>query len=97
MTKITKGDVQKLAQLARLRLTDDEVEEYTREIADIFHYIDKLQSVDTTGLEPTYQVTGLHTVLRPDEEIDYHTTQADLLKNAPEIDNSLFKVKRMVG
>ena len=97
MTKITKGDVLKLAQLARLSLTDDEVEKYTKEIATIFHYVDKLQTVDTEGLEPTYQVTGLMSVTRPDEEIDYGTTKATLLKNAPKTEDGQFKVKRMVG
>jgi len=97
MTQITKGDVAKLAQLARLNLSEDEVEQYAKEIATIFHYIDKLQSVDTEGLEPTYQVTGLHSVTRPDEVAGDGALQPDLLNNAPDTENNLFKVKRMVG
>jgi aspartyl-tRNA(Asn)/glutamyl-tRNA(Gln) amidotransferase subunit C len=97
MTKITRNDVIKLASLARLSLTDDEIDKYTEEIASIFHYIDKLQSVDTEGIEPTYQVTGLSSVVRSDEVMDYGATQSLLLKNAPNTEDNLFKVKRMVG
>ena len=97
MTQITKSDVFKLASLARLTLTDDEIEKYTKEIAMIFHYIDKLQSINTEGLEPTYQVTGLSTVVRADEVVDYGASQTELLKNAPDTEDRLFKVKRMVG
>ena len=97
MTQITKSDVVKLASLARLTLTEDEIEKYTKEIATIFHYIDKLQSINTEGLEPNYQVTGLSTVVRADEVVDYGASQTELLKNAPDTEDRLFKVKRMVG
>jgi aspartyl-tRNA(Asn)/glutamyl-tRNA(Gln) amidotransferase subunit C len=97
MTKITREDVLKLARLARLSLTDEEVVRYTREIAEIFHYVDKLQAADTEGLEPTYQVTGLTSVTRPDEVIDYGTQQSALMSNAPHSEDAHFKVKRMIG
>lgn len=97
MTKISKEDVLKLAKLARLSLSDDEVDKYAKEITSIFGYVDMLQSVDTEGLEPTYQVTGLANVMREDEIIDYGTKPESLLKNAPDSEKNLFKVRRMVG
>ena len=97
MTTISVQDVSKLARLARLDLSDDELTKYASEITTILSFIDKLQGVDTEGLEPTYQVTGLENVTRPDEVIDYTTTQKSLLKNAPDTEKDLFKVRRMVG
>ncbi len=96
MATLSREDVLKLARLARLRLTDDEVDQFTKEISAILEYINQLQSVDLTGVEPTYQVTGLKNVMRPDEVIDYGASPEELLKNAPATEKEHFKVKRMV-
>ncbi len=97
MAKLTRDDVLKLAQLARLHVTDEEVEQFTAEISAILGYVEQLQNIDLTGVEPTYQVTGLTNVMRPDVEYDYGTTPAELLKNASAIENGYIKVKRMLG
>lgn len=97
MGSITKEDVVRIAKLSRLHLSDDEVERYQVELEAILHYVEKLQTADTEGLKPTYQVTGLQNVMRSDEVIDYGTTKASLLKNAPDSEDGHFKVKRMVG
>lgn len=97
MSSISKDDVIKLAKLARLSLTESEIEKYQKELASIFDYVEKLQSVDTEGLEPTYQVNGLSNVFRKDEPIEYGASQKDLLKNAPNLEGKYLKVKRMVG
>ena len=97
MTTISVQDISKLARLARLDLSSDELVKYATEITTILSFVDKLQDVDTEGLEPTYQVTGLENITRPDEVINYMTTQESLLKNAPDIEKDLFKVRRMVG
>jgi aspartyl-tRNA(Asn)/glutamyl-tRNA(Gln) amidotransferase subunit C len=97
MGSITKEDVQKIARLSRLHLDEDEVIKYQKELEEILHYVEKLQSADTSGLKPTYQVTGLTNVMRADEEVDYGTTKKELLKNAPDSEDGHFKVKRMVG
>ena len=97
MSNISKDDVKNIAKLSRLKLSDEEVTKYQAELEAILHYVEKLQSADTSGLKPTYQVTGLVNVLRADEEIDYGTSKKELLKNAPSQENGHFKVKRMVG
>ncbi|MDB5185874.1 MAG: Asp-tRNA(Asn)/Glu-tRNA(Gln) amidotransferase GatCAB subunit [Candidatus Saccharibacteria bacterium] len=97
MTKLTREDVLKLARLARLELTDEEVEHFQTEISAILQYVEQLQNVDLNGLEPTYQVTGLKNATRSDEEKDYGTTPADLLKNAPATEDGHIKVKRMLA
>ncbi len=97
MSQLTREDVVKIAKLSRLSLSDAEIDEYLKEISEILQYVEKLQSVNTDDVEPTYQVTGLKNVMRTDEIIDYGTGQKALLKNAPATEMEHFKVKRMVG
>lgn len=97
MAKLSKDDVLKLARLSRLRLTDDEIEQFAAEISEILGYVEQLSAVDTTGLEPTSQVTGLTNVMREDEIKDYGTSPQELMKNAPAVEKDQFKVKRVLG
>lgn len=97
MTKLTRDDVLKLAQLARISLSEGEVEEYSEELSAILQYVEMLSSVDVEGLQPTNQVTGLTNVMRDDTVIDYGYAPADLLKNAPAVQDDQLKVKRMIG
>jgi aspartyl-tRNA(Asn)/glutamyl-tRNA(Gln) amidotransferase subunit C len=97
MSKLTRDDVLKLAQLARLDLTDDEVEQYSTELTEILQYVEQLSSVDVKGLKPTNQVTGLTNVTREDEVRDYGYKPAELLKNVPDAKDNQIKAKRMVG
>ena len=97
MAELTREDILKLARLSRLKLNDAEVEEFTKEISAILGYVQMLDKVDTTGLKPTYQVTGLSNVSRVDELIDYGISQEDLLKNLPARDGKYIKVKRMLA
>ncbi|MDQ3123289.1 MAG: Asp-tRNA(Asn)/Glu-tRNA(Gln) amidotransferase subunit GatC [bacterium] len=95
--KLTRDDVLKLAKLSRLKLKNDEIESFQNDISEILNYVEILQSVDTDGLKPTYQVTGLFNVTRPDEEVTYGPTPDALLKNVPHKENNFIKVKRMIG
>lgn len=97
MTKLRSEDVLKLAQLARISLSDDEVSEYVDELSAILQYVAQLSAVDVTGLKPTNQVTGLTNVMRQDKLIDYGYTPQELLKNVPRSQNNLLKVNRMIG
>ena len=97
MADLSRDDVLKLAQLARLDLTDEEVAEYSRELTEILHYVEQLQGVDIDGLTPTNQVTGLTNVARKDEVKDYGYESRDLLKNVPQTEADQIKVKRMIG
>ncbi len=96
MAKLTREDILKLAQLARLDLSDDEVKEYSTELTAILDYVEQLSSVDVAGLEPTHQVSGLTNVTREDEVKDYGYTPADLLKGVPEVKDDQIKVKRVL-
>ncbi|PIZ62343.1 Asp-tRNA(Asn)/Glu-tRNA(Gln) amidotransferase GatCAB subunit C [Candidatus Saccharibacteria bacterium CG_4_10_14_0_2_um_filter_52_9] len=97
MAELTQEDVLKLAQLARLELTDSEVDEFRAELSEILQYVEHLSSVDVSGLEPTHQLTGLTNVTREDEVRDYGYAVADLLKNVPDVKDNQIKAKRMLG
>lgn len=96
MAKLTRDDVLKLARLSRLRLSDKEVEKLRDELSEILNYVQMLDKVDVSGLEPTYQVTGLKNVFREDEIKDYGYPVEALLKNAPTVQDGQFKVKRVI-
>lgn len=97
MSKLTREEVLKLAQLARLALSDEEVEEFREELSEILQYVEQLQQVDIAGLKPTNQVTGLTNVMRDDKVRDYGYKAKDLLKNVPQVQDDMIKVNRMVG
>lgn len=97
MAKLNREDVLKLARLARLELSEAEIEEYSTELTEILQYVEHLQSVDVDGLQPTNQVTGLTNVTRPDEVVDYGYAAKDLQKNLPDVQDDQVKVKRMIG
>lgn len=97
MADLTRDDILKLAQLARLDLTDDELAKYSRELTAILHYVEQLQNVDVAGLKPTNQVTGLTNVMRDDTAVDYGYEPLDLLKNVPQVQDNQIKVKRMIN
>ena len=92
--KLTKKEVEHIALLARLGLTEAEMEKYAGELSSILDYVEQLKEVDTDGVEPTAQVTGLENVMRADEikECDAATRDA-LLRLAPDREDNLIKVK----
>ncbi len=97
MSDLTKNDVLKLAQLARLSLSQDEVILFQKEISSILDYVKQLENIETSGLEPTSQVTGLTNVMREDVIKDYGISRTELLKNLPDSKDGMIKVKRMLG
>lgn len=86
-----------MAALSKLRLSDEEIESLRGELSEILSYVEQLDDVDTSNLAPTYQVTGLKNVTRPDEIKDYGYKTGELLKNAPALEDNQFKVKRVLN
>src|SRR3989338_8594419 len=93
MSTITKDQVEHIAKLARLELTEEEKAKMTKELGQILAYVEKLQEVNTDGIEPTAQVTGLENVFRKDEVGDQLGNPADLVAAAPEHERGFVKVK----
>lgn len=89
---ISKKEVQKIAQLARLELTDAEVDRYAGELSAILDYVGSLSEVDTENVEATSQVAGLSNVMREDT-VDACDNPIELVEMAPKHENNLVKVK----
>ena len=64
--KIDRAMVEHIADLAKLQLTDDEIELYAAQLSEILDYAERLQALDTDAIPPTASVLPLHNVLRPD-------------------------------
>ncbi|MDX9871573.1 MAG: Asp-tRNA(Asn)/Glu-tRNA(Gln) amidotransferase subunit GatC [Clostridia bacterium] len=93
--KISQKDVEHVALLGRLFLSDEEKENYTRTLNDILGYMELLNQVDTTGVEPTAHVLPLRNVFR--EDTIKESLPRDLaLANAPKAEDGCFKVPRIV-
>ena len=97
MADVSRDDILKLARLARLDLSDEEIAEYGVELGIILQYVQLLDDVDVAGLAPTNQVTGLTNVTRLDAVVDYGYTHEDLLALVPQVHHGHIKVKRMLG
>lgn len=96
MTKVSREDVLYLAQLSSLALSDQEADELRDDIANILGYIEKLKQLDTTGVEPTYQVTDLENVWRQDQVDDYGIKPDSLLSIAPDSEAGHIKVPKVL-
>jgi aspartyl-tRNA(Asn)/glutamyl-tRNA(Gln) amidotransferase subunit C len=94
---LKRDDILKLANLARLDLSEEEIEEFSHELSEILQYVEQLQGVEVNGLAPTNQVTGLTNVTRTDEIVDYGYQPKELLKNVPSVKDDQIKVKRILG
>jgi aspartyl-tRNA(Asn)/glutamyl-tRNA(Gln) amidotransferase subunit C len=95
--KLTKEQIEKLAQLCRLKLTPEEVEKFSGELTEILDYVEVLGELDTKGVKETAQVTGLANRVREDE-IDMSLCEpGELLETSPlpKQDNQI-KINRMM-
>ena len=95
MTNISISDIQHLASLSSLALADDEVDELRQDLENIIGYIEQLGELDTAGVGPTYQVTGLENVWREDE-VKPGISRDELLELAPEKQNNQVKVPQVL-
>ena len=96
MTTITINDVQRLASLSSLHLSDDEAQALQGDLERIIKYIEQLGELDTTGVVPTYQVTGLENVWRDDSVQTSEVTREELLALAPEQASHSVKVPKVL-
>ena len=93
--RISPEDVRHVARLARLALSDDELERMRVEMSAILDYMDKLRSLDTKGVEPTSHAVPLHNVMREDEPTPSLPLD-EMLANAPDRDGDTFRVPRII-
>lgn len=96
MTQISRDDVLHLAQLSSLQLADDEIDGLRADISNILGYVEQLNELNTEGVEPTYQVTGLSNVWREDKVVNYGITREELLARTPETVDFQIKVPKVL-
>lgn len=90
-TKLSLEQVEHIAELAKLRLTDEEKERFREQLSEILAYAERLQALDTEAIPPTATVLPLRTVLRPDEPRP-SMPREDILANAPAAQAGYFAV-----
>jgi aspartyl-tRNA(Asn)/glutamyl-tRNA(Gln) amidotransferase subunit C len=93
--KITEKEVLYVAELARLELSPDEVDRFTTQLNGILEYMDQLNELDTSAVEPTSHVFPLKNVLREDE-VGHSLPLDEVLANAPEHDKGHFVVPKII-
>ncbi|WP_067839100.1 Asp-tRNA(Asn)/Glu-tRNA(Gln) amidotransferase subunit GatC [Amphibacillus sediminis] len=91
MVEISKEQVKHVAHLARLAITEEEVDVMTKQLGDIIHYAELLNELDTSHVEPTTHVLDLKNVMRKDEPRKW-IEREDALKNAPDQKDGQFRV-----
>lgn len=95
MSRITREDVERTAALAHLELSENEIEAMTRDLDRILEHADRLQQIDTSGIEPTAHAIPLVTPTRPDTATP--GIDPDLaLSNAPMREGSAFVVPKVI-
>lgn len=92
---ITRDDVLKAAELARLALTEEETELYTGQMQRILGYVEKLSELDTTGVEPTAYTEGQKGPMREDKAVA-SLPREEALANGPVTERGCFKVPQII-
>ena len=92
---INRDIVKYTANLARIELSEKELEHFTGQLDRILAYVDKLNTLDTAGLEPTSHVLEMKNVYR-DDIVKPSLTAPEAIKNAPSKENNLFKVPKII-
>ncbi|HHW30422.1 MAG TPA: Asp-tRNA(Asn)/Glu-tRNA(Gln) amidotransferase subunit GatC [Clostridiaceae bacterium] len=93
--KIGRENIEELADLSKLNLTEEEIELMVHDMNNVLLFINKLDELDTSNVEPMDQVVVLKNVFREDEVISTFDRER-LLKGAPSIEDGCFKVPRVV-
>jgi aspartyl-tRNA(Asn)/glutamyl-tRNA(Gln) amidotransferase subunit C len=93
---IDEALVRHIGKLSRIELTDEQVRTFGRQLASILEYFDKLQQLDTEGVEPMPHAVALQNVLADDVPAEGLTPQ-QALANAPQRDGDFFMVPRVIG
>ena len=95
MAKLTIEEVETIAELAKLTLTDEEKVMFQEQLSNILDYAEMLQQLDTTGIPPTASALPLKNVMRPDV-VDLSLENEAALYNAPQAEEGSFKVKAVL-
>ena len=91
---ITVKDVEHVAKLARLELTEAEKEKFATQLGDVLKYVEQMNEVDTSSVEPMAHAVDFVNVMR-DDVVKHEQTKEELMKNAPDEEDGFFKVPKI--
>jgi len=95
-TKLSRVEVEHIAELAKLSLTDAEKEQFREQLSAILEYAEILQRLDTEAIPPTATVLPLRNVMAA-AQVRPSFPREDILANAPEVEDGCFKVRAILG
>ena len=95
MAKITKKEVEHVSRLARLDLSDEEKETFTKQLNNILTYVEKLNELDTKDVEPTSHVLQIQNIFKEDE-IRESLPRERALSNAPDRTDEFYRVPKII-
>ena len=93
--QVDEATVRRIARLARVKITDEEAQGLEKELSGILEWVEQLNEVDTTGVEPMTRVVPISLKKRKDEVTDGNIAD-DIVKNAPMTDDHFFVVPKVV-
>ena len=96
MSKISISDIEKVANLARIEISQDRLDSICLEFNSIIEFVDTIENADTGGVIPTSQVTGINGVSREDKVTKSQVAPEDLLALAPETQDGYIKVRKVL-
>ena len=96
MSKISKDEVKKVAQLARLELNKSEINNHAEQLEKILEYIKQLEKIDTDNVPCTTRAIEVINAFRKDERMNYGDTE-EILDLAPSRENQFFKVPKIIS
>ena len=94
---LTKEEILHIATLARIGMTDKDVEKYQHDLSSILDYFKKLEEVDVSGVEPIGHITGMQNAFRTDKYEDFGSLgKEEIMRNVPEARDGYIKVKSVL-
>lgn len=96
MSKVSEQEVKNMARLAKITLTNQEINLIKKQLTDVLNFVGQLKKVNTENIEPTSQTTSLENVLREDEVKPESFTSTNALSGTNSTHNDYFKVERIL-
>jgi aspartyl-tRNA(Asn)/glutamyl-tRNA(Gln) amidotransferase subunit C len=93
MPRLTVAEVDHIALLARLSLTDEEKARYAQQLSAVLDYAAELSAIDVENIPPTATVLAAHNIMRPTDAVADGLSREDALRNAPRTDGASFEVQ----
>jgi aspartyl-tRNA(Asn)/glutamyl-tRNA(Gln) amidotransferase subunit C len=90
---LSREQVQHIARLARVGLSEEDIDRFSEQLSEILDYFERLRQVDTEGVPPTAHTLPLHNVMREDDEPTPSLNREQVLANAPVREGDHFRVK----